>query len=174
METNEAEEWRVIPSFPDYEASSLGRIRRKTPGKNTYPGRMLNPQTTKWGYLRCGIKSPQGKSCFRFVHVLVAEAFLGPVPPGLEVNHKDTVRTNARASNLEYCTHLENIRHAARINGANRREKCVSTKLTKEVVLELRKKHAAGSRIYELAKEAGVHSVTVLDVIARRTWAWLD
>jgi hypothetical protein len=45
------------------------------------------------------------------VHVLVAEAFLGPRPEGQEVNHKDFERTNNRLANLEWVTKKENLRH---------------------------------------------------------------
>ena len=46
------------------------------------------------------------------VHRLVAEAFLGGCPAGHEVNHKDRDRWNPTASNLEYVTRSENMRHS--------------------------------------------------------------
>jgi hypothetical protein len=40
----------------------------------------------------------------------VADAFLGPCPRGLEVNHKDQQKHHNHADNLEYLTHRENTR----------------------------------------------------------------
>jgi len=58
----------------------------------------------------------------RYVHRLVAEAFLGD-PPSLQhcqVNHKDGDRDNNRVTNLEYVTRSQNIRHSYCINPSRR------------------------------------------------------
>lgn len=46
------------------------------------------------------------------VHRLVWEAFVGPIPGRLEVNHKNLDRMDNRLENLELLTHRENIQHA--------------------------------------------------------------
>ena len=48
----------------------------------------------------------------RSVHRLVWEAFNGPIPGRLEINHKDLDRANNRLDNLELVTHQQNIQHA--------------------------------------------------------------
>jgi hypothetical protein len=45
----------------------------------------------------------------RYVHSLVAEAFIGPRPIGLEVRHLDGDSTNNAVDNLRYGTHAENM-----------------------------------------------------------------
>jgi len=61
------------------------------------------------GYFRVNVDG-----CPTYVHRIVAECFV-PRPPGAtEVNHKDGNKLNNRASNLEWVTHLENVRHAYR------------------------------------------------------------
>lgn len=46
------------------------------------------------------------------IHVLVALAFHGPRPDGMEVRHLDGVRTNNRPENLSWGTHAENMQDA--------------------------------------------------------------
>src|SRR5689334_2397657 len=103
------EEWRPIVGYElSYCVSSLGRVRSLNPkgitkadgilrskGNGPYPVVMLNIGNCV-----------QRKFT---VHKLVANAFLGQKPKGHEVNHIDGVKSNARASNLEYVTHKENI-----------------------------------------------------------------
>jgi hypothetical protein len=43
------------------------------------------------------------------VHSLVALAFHGPRPEGLDVAHGNCVKTDNRPSNLRYCTRSENL-----------------------------------------------------------------
>lgn len=72
------------------------------------------------------------------LHKLVAEHFL-PNPKGFtEVNHKDGNRYNNCASNLEWCSHRTNMKHAYE-NGlkSNEGELNPFHKLTKEQVLQI-------------------------------------
>jgi hypothetical protein len=57
----------------------------------------------------------KGKRSRRRIHVLVAEAFLGPRPYKYDINHKDLNRSNNHISNLEYVTRSENVLHSFRM-----------------------------------------------------------
>jgi hypothetical protein len=46
------------------------------------------------------------------VHRAMWEAFVGPIPEGMEINHKNLDRTDNRLDNLELLSHRENIQHA--------------------------------------------------------------
>jgi hypothetical protein len=46
------------------------------------------------------------------IHRAVWEAFNGPIPDRLEVNHKNLIRNDNRLENLELLTHQENVQHA--------------------------------------------------------------
>lgn len=95
------EEWKMIPSFPAYEASSLGRIRRN--------GKVLRPYQGKdRGYLN-QVLCVNGKTHTRGVHVLVCEAFHGKCPVNKRVTaHNDGNKSNNVPSNLRWATHKEN------------------------------------------------------------------
>ncbi len=108
-------EWRVIPSHPDYEASDEGQVRswRGYAGVRLDTPRLKAARLGTNGYLVTDlVSSPEGKKKTRSVHQLVAEAFLGPRPPGREVCHLDGDKTNNSASTLRYDTHKGN--HADR------------------------------------------------------------
>ena len=56
--------------------------------------------------------SKEGKYVHRPVHRCIWEAFNGPIPGRLEVNHKNLDRADNRLENLELVTHQQNIQHA--------------------------------------------------------------
>lgn len=107
-----AEEWRPVPSHPDYDASDLGRIRSRR-RRNV---RILKPSPCGgYGYLAVCVRTDRGRGKrTATVHSLVAEAFYGTRPEGLEVRHLNGVATDNRAANLQYDTHSENLRDRAR------------------------------------------------------------
>lgn len=104
------EEWKkVLDGF--YEVSNLGNVRRSAPGENTFAGRLKKASLSGNGYLIFGA-FVNGKRKNVLVHRAVAEAFIGPCPKGVQVNHKDGIKTNNHKSNLEYMTISENQKHA--------------------------------------------------------------
>jgi excisionase family DNA binding protein len=113
--TDAAVEWRPVSGYEGlYEVSSDGWVRRAADGQGT-PG--AGYVLTPWIRSRypCVSLYRAGRRCKRSVHLLVAAAFLGPCPPGLQCNHKDGDTANSRAANLEYVTPAENGRHAVRL-----------------------------------------------------------
>lgn len=107
------EEWRsVLGGF--YQASNFGRIRRGTvltPNNIGLVGRIKKQQTNAWGYSMVNV-SINGKARYLFVHRLVAEAFIGPIPRDKEINHIDGIKSNNVPRNLEYVTSAQNKAHA--------------------------------------------------------------
>ncbi len=109
------EEWRPVVGYEGiYEVSSLGRVRRIAWAANRpkSDGGVLKPYVNKGGYVVCRLYH-NGHHRLFLVHRLVMAAFVGPIPAGLQVNHRDFVRTNNAVANLEYLTVTENIRYSA-------------------------------------------------------------
>jgi hypothetical protein len=106
------DEWRVIPSFPDYEASSGGHIRSY---KQLRP-RILSGWIGGGGYRQVKISDEwNGGKRTITVHSLVCEAFHGPKPsPKHEVRHLDGDRLHNAASNLRWGTASENRHDSVR------------------------------------------------------------
>ena len=134
------EEWRSVPSFPDYLVSNLGNfkrgIRHRRKRRSSMNGLSQQPGTD--GRLRVNV-CRNGKYFSVFAHKMVAEAFIGERPSGLQINHIDGNPLNNCADNLEYITQLENVRHARRLglccNAVG--EENGKAKLTEEVVQEI-------------------------------------
>lgn len=110
-------EWRVIPSFDTHEVSDTGRVRWRLPDdRPSRPGRRVSEISVYQkdsGYMVVSLCADGIRRTFR-VQRLVMEAFVGRCREGIEVNHKDSDRTNNRLGNLEYTTRLENERHKLR------------------------------------------------------------
>ncbi|UPI30809.1 DNA endonuclease I [Lactiplantibacillus phage Gut-P1] len=113
MNKIEDEVWKPVSEVWWVEVSPYGNVRTLdrvvSNGKGTrvVKGQVLKQQRDKNGYLRVHF-SGNGKNFFRFVHRLVAQAFI-PNPDNLpEVNHKDCNPTNNNVSNLEWITRKGN------------------------------------------------------------------
>ena len=91
------EEWRDIPGFPGYQASSLVRIKSLTTNKITHGSK------TDKGYLNVGIK---GKSYQ--VHRLVLFAFKGLPLDNKVCDHINRNPLDNKIDNLRWCTQQEN------------------------------------------------------------------
>ena len=106
------EHWKTIDwSNGVYEVSDLGRIRRAIDGKHAKAGHILPTSLTPNGYVNTTAYLNK-RTCTIHIHREVARACI-PNPEGKQqVNHKNGVKSDNRASNLEWVTQSENMRHA--------------------------------------------------------------
>lgn len=103
------ERWKkvIVDGFETrYEVSNKGRI---------YNGKkMMRCTTIKNEYILCSLRINNEYHPIR-LHRLIATAFKKNPKNLPEVNHKDGVKSNNESKNLEWCTHLHNIRHSFEI-----------------------------------------------------------
>ena len=153
--------WEAVEGWP-YEVSRYGEVRHIGSSVNLRPG-----YDKATGYLKVGLCS-NGRQKTVPVHRLVSNAFLGTVPDGYQVNHKDGNKRNNPVSNLEYVTHSGNARHAVRLGlvVANPYTK----KLTADLVRQCRRTLSREGNVAQRARELGVHRNTLRDAIIGRTW----
>jgi hypothetical protein len=103
------ERWQMIPGSEGlYSVSTRGRIRshfKETP-------RILKPNYDTKGYQQFAMFLPGGRRKQMKVHRAVALTFLGPRPPGAQINHISGDKLDNSVANLEYVSCRQNIRHA--------------------------------------------------------------
>ena len=95
--------FRTVVGFPGYLVFDTGHV--VDVGRNVWP-------RLEWhrGYLRVRLRAAASKRCWRRVHVLVLEAFVGPKPSPRHVgaHYPDPDPANNRVSNLRWATPEEN------------------------------------------------------------------
>lgn len=104
---SQIEIWKEVKSYPNYEISNMGRLRNK---KGLHF--KLNPHKEK-GYIEVSLQNEIGRVNMA-LHRIVAEHFVdNPNPEKYKcINHKKGIKTDNRASQLEWCSHSENMIHA--------------------------------------------------------------
>ena len=88
-------------NYKGYTVYSDGRIKKKDGS-----GYMRTYSSTK-GYLLLEL-TVNGKRIRTSIHRLIWEAFNGPIPDGLTIDHIDNDKTNNRLDNLQLLTNAEN------------------------------------------------------------------
>lgn len=168
--------WKPIPGFEDtYEISDYGVVRRTSDGKNRPTGSIVRHGCDKYGYERVQLWNSKERFVKGFaVQRLVMLAFVGELPDGQEVNHKDGNKANNHVSNLEYVTHRENIIHSFRelnrIETVPRGERAAHAKLTEPQIIQIRERAAKGETRRALGEEFKVSHVAITQIVLRRTW----
>ncbi len=153
-------DWRPVPQNSKFEVNCEGRVRHAISKRerSTY---------NRQGYLLVQLESRKYT-----VHRLVACAFLAPDPSRPHVNHKDGVKTNNHARNLEWVTHAENVRHAAAMGliPVKRGEQANPAKLTERQVVQIRALRAAGEKQDILARQFGVSRQLISRISRGEVW----
>lgn len=112
------EEWKDIVGYEGiYRVSNQGKVLSLNygpKGKNHFINnseRVMRQTKSNCGYLQVMLYK-DGKPKVKYVHRLVAEAFIEKVDGMNQVNHKDGDKTNNSVENLEWVSARQNTRHA--------------------------------------------------------------
>ena len=109
--------WKPIKDYKDYYISNLGNLKSLKFGKEVF----MALSEDKDGYFKVNLFK-ENKSKTKYIHRLVAEAFI-PNPNNLKcINHKDENKHNNSVDNLEWCTTKYNNNYGTRYFKNNRKK----------------------------------------------------
>lgn len=170
------ETWIPIPGWAErYEVSDAGHVRSKDMAVPAGPGgvgtairrgRTLK-LVVKGGRYRCVTLARGATREQWFVHDLVALAFVGPKPPGLETRHLNDHHADNRATNIAYGTREENEADRQANGKVMKGESHGCAKLTEEEVLSIRSSPEGST---ELSRRHGVSPSHIWAIRNRRVW----
>jgi hypothetical protein len=170
--------WYFVPGYNDaYAIGSNGsvwshyvRIGRIYVIGGVDDWREMNSSPDTAGYLICTLYFNKVAKTVK-VHQLVAQAFLGPCPPGLEVCHEDGDRENNNVCNLRYDTrknnHHDRYKHGTHYRG----ERHPNVFLTQVIVDLIREEHATGKyTLKQLGEKYEVTGENIGYIVRNKTW----
>ena len=96
----------VVEDAPSYRVTEDGRLY------STIQGRWISGAVGKNGYETVHIRESKNSTIMRYIHTLVAKAFVEGYFVGATVNHIDGNKRNNHKSNLEWITKVDNVKHA--------------------------------------------------------------
>ena len=170
MFSNE-ENWISVVGYENnYLVSNLGRVERASDTENALKGKILALVPDMNGYLKVHLYK-NGKGKIFMIHRIVMQAFVGKIPKGKQVNHKNGVKEDNRLENLEYVTCSENHKHAYNIGLKNQKgNKNNASKLTKKDVSVIKKRLVKGNFYKDIAIDYNVSVGTIGFIARRETW----
>lgn len=155
------EKWKAVEWSSDYEVSNLGNVRSWRPLGNSRNKPSQPSKISQWinnGYPTVTLSVKQKKKNIS-VHILVAEAFIGPRPDKNVICHKDDNKLNNYVNNLKYGTYSQNGKDAVKNGKLKSGEDSPVAKLSnadvdtiRYLVLSLGKTHKEVGDIFGVAR----------------------
>jgi len=180
------EVWKNVIGYENiYQVSNFGNVKsldREVAPNNRVPywrkGKICKQSKSNLGYMTVGFTVNNVK-VNKYVHRLVAEAFITNINDYPQVNHIDCDKTNNKMYNLEWCTNSQNHIHASK-NGLNKlhlhrvaysEENNGRSLLTKEQVLEIKQKYIPYKySAKKLSKEYEVSESCITHILNNTSW----
>jgi hypothetical protein len=171
-----SEEWMPVLGYSGlYEVSDQGRARRVKTQSGRPSGRLMRPGYRR-DYLNYTLSYLNVQQTF-CAHRLVWEAFNGPIPEGMQINHKNGGKRDNRLTNLELCTPQENTAHAYSVLGRVRTppphkvgEANGRAKLKESDLPEIRRLRALGWSQQKIADQFGVNQTIISGILRGAYW----
>lgn len=153
-----------IPSAPRYYVSDDGRVFSTHIRADGSSLREIAQNPNTQGYMAVKM-TVDGRKVTRAVHTVVAEAWHGRCPPGLEVRHLDGDKLNNNKSNLRYGTKSENCQDTVDHG------RVYTQKLGREDVVEIKRLIRGGKhKMPEIARMYGVTDGAIYHIRRGVTW----
>jgi len=179
-----AENWKDIPDYEGfYQASDLGNIKsisRKVyiPKRNIYRQQQeiiltYNPYSKR--YPRVSLHK-NSEVEIKLIHTIIGLLFV-PNPKNLPfLNHINGIKTDPRACNLEWCSHLENMQHAFRTGLVPNGERNHKAKLTNNNVRAIKRllKNNPKANQSAIARKYGVVRSVINAIVKNRKWIYVQ
>lgn len=177
--------WKDVVGYQGfYQISSSGKVKsllRKVSHRGrllTVKERLLSLCKSGNGYLVVSL-CDRVSTKKRYIHSLVAEAFLKKKDGDNCINHLDLNKENNLVSNLEWTTLAENNRHALRygkkaVYPCRQGEKSSTFKTTDADVRKMLIMHKEGLGASAIAKKFNLSRHLVYNVVHRKTWKHVD
>ncbi len=169
---------RVVVGFPGYVISREGKIWSSRLGRNqagdprTPVLRSIALIKNNHGHLFVHLYRGNGIKHKRYIHRLVAEAFIGPCPEGMECRHLDGDPANNNSDNLAWGTKIENQADRILHGTSNKGTRNGQSKLTESEVIEIRVAYRKGNISQEaLGKLYDVSGGAVSRIINKKHYA---
>lgn len=121
-----------------------------------------------------GAKFPGGYGNFRgnCAHRFAYSLQNGEIPKGLVACHKCDNKICVNPSHIFIGTHADNVLDKVKKGRHPRGSRTYNSKLNEKCVREIRKKYIPRKySMYRLAREYGVHVMTICDVLSGKKWA---
>ncbi|MBA3689507.1 MAG: HNH endonuclease [Chloroflexi bacterium] len=153
---------RLIPAYdaPGYQVAPLAGVVISPKGHVC--------RTRNNGYIQVSNRS---RGMTRRAHRMVWESVHGPIPDGLEINHKNGVRADNRIENLELVTSTGNKQHAYRTGLAKAAgERNGRARLTEAQVSEIKEQRRRGERRASIAESFGISKAHVTQISSGQRW----
>lgn len=167
------DDWRDVVGYEGiYSVNARGEVKRLVSRFGHAAGGLMAVginAKNKYAYV-CLCRD--GKAKTTRLHKVVAAAFYGPCPNGMQINHKDGRKTNNAANNLEYVTQSENMLHAYR-NGLQKPRlgsDVVFSKLTVSQVEQIMLLEGTATH-FEIGKRFGVDRKTISSIYSGFSWS---
>ena len=156
------ETWKPVVGWESsHSVSDAGRVRRDVGGAGTCAGKILKATSETSGYqtLTLCVKRRCSKVS---VHRLVTIAFLGsPDTTEHQVNHKNGIKGDNRADNLEWATSAENNRHAVTMGLTKTGIHAPYSKMTLATLAQARHLREQGQSLTSIGKTLGIDRTNI-------------